>query len=99
MKLEIKNISVASLINSSVPVVVFVLGFLGAVVRFVAVPDPQLMALSGWQKMLSVGIFSLSYMMIVSALLVFAAFMYNMLTGVLGLKGFVFDLEEVHDKE
>lgn len=99
MKLEIKNISVTSLITSSVPVVVFVLGFLGAVVSYVVVPNEQLAPLNAWQKMMSIGLFSLLYMLIGSALLVFIAFMYNILTGVIGMKGFVFDLEEVHDQE
>jgi len=99
MKLEIRNISVTSLINSSVPVVVFVLGLLGAVVAYVVMPNPQLTSLNLWQKTVSIGLYSLLYMIIVSALLVFTASMYNILTGVLGLKGFVLDLEEVHDQE
>ena len=99
MKLEIRHISVVSLINSSVPVVIFILGFLGAVVRYVAMPDPQLASLNIWLKMMSIGLYSLLYMIIVSALLVLTAFVYNILTGVLGLKGFVFDLEEVRDQE
>lgn len=98
MKLEIKNISVTSLITSSVPVVVFILGFLGAVVSYVVVPNDQLLGLNTWQKTMSIGLFSLLYMLIGSALLVFIAFMYNILTGVLGLKGFVFDLEEIHEE-
>ncbi len=99
MKLEIKNISVTSLITSSVPVVVFVLGFLGAVVSYIVVPNDQLAPLNAWQKAMSVGLFSLLYMLIGSALLVFVAFMYNILTGVLGLKGFMLDIEEVHEQE
>ncbi|MBI4801230.1 MAG: hypothetical protein HY796_01785 [Elusimicrobia bacterium] len=98
MKLEIRNISVTSLINSSVPVVVFILGLLGAVVGYLVVPNPQLMSLNIWQKTISIGLYSLLYMLIVSALLVFVAFMYNILTGVLGLRGFVLDLEEVHEE-
>jgi len=99
MKLEIRNISIASLIGSSVPVVVFILGFLGAVVGFVLVPNPQIVSLNIWQKAMSIGLYSLLYMIIVSALLVFTAFVYNILTGVLGLKGFVFDLEEIHEQK
>lgn len=99
MKLEVRNISIASLITSAMPVVVFSLGLLGGVVTFLLVPNPQLDPMSMGHKILSIGFFSLLYVVIVSALLVFIAFLYNTLTGVLGMKGVAFDIEELGDHE
>lgn len=97
MKLEIRNISVTSLITSSLPIVVFALALLGGLVQFVFIDNPQIAPMSMAQKLLSVGLFSLLYVVIVSALLVFMAFLYNFLTGILGLKGVSFDLEEISE--
>ena len=99
MKLEIRNISIASLIMSSVPIVVFALAVLGGVVTFMVVPNPQLAPMSIAEKMMSVGLFALLYVVIVSALMVFVSFLYNILTGVLGMKGVSFDIEEIHEHD
>jgi hypothetical protein len=96
MKLEVRNISVASLVTSSVPLVVFVLALLGGAVTFVVVPNIQLAPMSAFQKLLSIGLYALLYVVITTAVLVFAAFVYNLLTGVLGLRGVTFDIEELH---
>ena len=96
MKLEVRNISVGSLVISSVPLVIFCLALLGGVVTFMVVPNMQLASMSFMQKMLSVGLYSLLYVVISTAVLVFAAFAYNILTGVLGLRGVTFDIEEIH---
>ena len=95
MKLEIKNVSMASLVTSSVPLVVFVVGVLGAMVTYVFVPNPQIEPMSAGAKLMSIGIFALMYAIIVSSLLVLLAFLYNMLTGVLGMRGVAFEFEEV----
>jgi len=99
MKLEIKNVSVSSLITSSVPLVVFVLGLLGGVITFMVVPNPQLNPMLLGPKLLSIGIFSLLYVVMVSALLVFVVFLYNMFTGILGMRGVVFEIEEISEQE
>ena len=99
MKLEIRNISIASLITSSVPIVVFALAILGGIVTFMVGPNPQIEPMNIGQKMLSIGLFALLYVVIVSALMVFIAFLYNVLTGVLGMKGVSFDIEEIHEHE
>jgi hypothetical protein len=99
MKLEIKNISMASHITSSVPVVVFALGLLGGVVTYLVVPNPQLDPISVGSKLVSIGVFALLYVVIVSSLLVFLTFLYNILTSVLGMKGVVFEFEEVSEHE
>ncbi len=99
MKLEVRNICITSLITSAMPIVVFALGILGGVVTFLLVPNPQLDPMGVGHKMTSIGFFSLLYVIIVSALLVFIAFLYNTLTGVLGMKGVAFDIEEISDHE
>ncbi|MFA6433166.1 MAG: hypothetical protein WCW52_00575 [Elusimicrobiales bacterium] len=99
MKLEIRNIGIASLITSSVPIVVFALAVLGGVVTFMVVPNPQIEPMNMGQKMLSVGLFALLYVVIVSALMVFVSFLYNVLTGVLGMKGVTFEIEEINEQE
>jgi len=99
MKLEIKNVSITSLITSSVPVVVFAFALLGGVATFMIIPNPQIMPMNMGLKLLSIGLFALMYVVIFSAVLVFMAFLYNILTGVVGMRGVAFDLEEVHDRE
>ena len=96
MKLEVRNIGVGSLVGSSVPFVIFVLAILGGIITFFIVPSPQLGLMTVGQRVLSVGLYALLYTVIATAVLVFAAFVYNVLTGVLGLRGVSFDIEEIH---
>ena len=99
MKLEIKNLSVASVVASPLPITLFFLSFLGGFVKFFVIPDPQLVSMTFFQKALSVCLFSLLYVVIASAVLVFAAFVYNFAGAVLGIRGIVVDIEEMHDHE
>ena len=99
MKLEIKRVSIASLVVSSLPLVVFVMAALGGAVTFMIMPAPQFSPMSLPHKLFAVGLYSLLYAVLVSALLVFVSFIYNIFTGVLGLKGVVFEFEEMHSHE
>jgi hypothetical protein len=99
MKLEIRNISITSLIFSSVPVVVCAWGVLGGLVTFIFVNNPQLSPMGMGQKLMSIGFYALLYAIITAAAMVFIAFMYNVLTGVVGLKGVEFDIEEINGQE
>ncbi len=96
MKLEVRNISVGSLVTSSVPLVIFFMAILGGVVTFMVVPNTQMAPLGMFQKLLSVGLYALMYVVICTAVMVFAAFLYNIFTSVLGLRGLTLDIEEVH---
>ncbi|MBI5743117.1 MAG: hypothetical protein HY952_01065 [Elusimicrobia bacterium] len=96
MKLEVRNVSVSSLVTSSVPLVVFVLALLGGGVTFFVVDNVQLVPMTFAQKTLSVGLYALLYVVITTAVLVLAAFVYNILTGVMGLRGVTLDIEELH---
>lgn len=98
MKLEVRNISVSSLVTSSVPLVVFFLAIIGGGVTFFLVDNVQLMPMTFAQRLLSVGLYALLYVVITTAVLVFSAFVYNIFTGVLGLRGVTLDIEEIqHD--
>jgi len=99
MKLEIRNISVGSLVISSLPLVMLAIALLGGAITFIVVPNPQYEPMSAAQKLLAVGLYSLIYAVIEASLIVFIAFIYNILTGVLGMRGVCFELEEVHDHE
>lgn len=99
MKLEVRNVSVGSLVTSSVPLVIFFMALLGGIVHFMVVPNPQVAPMSAFQKLLSVGLYSLLYVVISTAVLVFAAFIYNVFTGVMGLRGVTLDIEETPDHE
>lgn len=96
MKLEVRNVSIGSLVTSSVPLVVFCLALLGGVITFMVVPNMQMVSMTFMQKILSVGLYALLYVVIFTAVLVFAAFVYNIFTGVLGLRGVTLDIEEIH---
>ena len=99
MKLEVRNVSVGSLVLSSVPIVIFTLALLGGMVQFFVVPNPQVVPMSFFSKMLSVGLYSLLYVVITTAVLVFAAFIFNIFSSVLGLRGIILDIEELPEHE
>ncbi|MBI4655971.1 MAG: hypothetical protein HY746_04385 [Elusimicrobia bacterium] len=94
MKLEIKNVQISSLILSSLPAVIFVVGLLGGFVTFVINPSSMVTPMSLPQKFLSIGLYSLIYMVLVAAIMVLVAFVYNIFTNVLGLRGVRIETEE-----
>ena len=99
MKLEVRSVGISSLVTSSVPLVVFILALLGGVVTFMVEPNPQLAPMGFAQKLLSVALYSLLYVVITTAVMVFASFVYNVFTGVLGLRGIVLDIEEMPEHQ
>jgi hypothetical protein len=99
MKLEIKNINISSILFSSVPVVVFVLGLLGAIITFFFTPSPAVYTMTVFKKFLAIGMYSLMYTFLVVALLVFIIFVYNFFTSILGLRGIKFDIEEINQED
>ncbi len=95
MRLEIKNINISSLLFSSVPVVVFILGLLGAIITFFFTPGPAIYTMTIFKKLIAIGMYSLMYTLLVVALLVFVVFVYNFFTSIVGLRGIKFDIEEI----
>lgn len=96
MKLEVRNINMKSLVASSVPVVVFFVALLGGTFTFVAAINQQLNSMTLLQKIMSVGLYALMYAVVATIVIVFAAFVYNICTGALGLRGMTLDIEEIN---
>jgi hypothetical protein len=76
--------------------VVFFLAIIGGGVTFFMIDNVSLAPMTFAQRLLSVGLYALLYVVITTAVLVFAAFVYNIFTGVLGLRGITLDIEELH---
>ncbi len=98
MKLEVKGVQLGSLVLSSVPAVLFFIGLLGGVITFF-VENPQTAYLPLGGKLLGTAVFSLLYMLLMAALVVIAAFIYNMLTTVIGMRGVRLEIEEIAEGE
>ena len=99
MKLEVKGVQLGSLVLSSVPAVLFFLGVLGGSITFFVVDNPQVAYMGFGQKLLAMSVFSLLSMLLMAALIVIAAFIYNMLTTVVGMRGVRFEIEEIAEGE
>jgi hypothetical protein len=99
MKLEVKGVQLSSLVLSSVPAVLFFLGILGGAITFFVVENPQVAYMGFGQKLLSMAVFSVLYMLLMAALVVTASFVYNVLTGVVGLRGVRLEIEEIAEGE
>lgn len=99
MKYELKYIQPSSIVLSSLPVVLFLLGLLGGLLTFVILPNPNLDPMAGMTKLMATGLFSLLYMFLMIALLVVVAFLYNLFTQTIGLKGVRIEVEEVSGDE
>lgn len=97
MRYEIKNVKIISLLFSSLPVVIFSLGLLGAIIAFFFTPTPLVGGMSFGKKMLAVGMYSFLYTFLVLALLVVLAFVYNVFTEILGLSGVKLELGETEE--
>lgn len=97
MKYEIKYLSPASLVLSSVPLVLFCLGAIGGLLAFVIVPNPQIEPMTAVGRLMATGIFAVLYMLILLVLMVISAVVYNIFTYGLGLRGIVVRLAEAED--
>ena len=97
MNHEIRSIAVKSLALSAVPAVLLLLGLFGGVVTFFIVPNPQLGDAGPSVRFLATGLFALLYTVLMNALLIVAAFLYNLFVGVVGLRGIKVELESESD--
>lgn len=95
MKYEIKYISPASMIFSVVPVILTVIGFLGAITGFVIFPDTSMAGVGNAQKLVAVVAFTLIYALVIEIILLICVFVYNFFCS-LGLSGvsMQFDIEQ-----
>lgn len=94
MKLEVRNIRISSLVLSAFPLAVFCIAVLGGIITFFFMNNPQLAPMTAMQKLMSVGLFSLVYVVMTTALAVFFAFLYNLFGAILGLRGIEIDIDE-----
>ena len=88
-------VGVAVFLSTKVVVsaVVCCLGVFGGLMTFVLVPNPQIADMGlGW-RLLSTTIFALLYMVLMDALLLVVAALYNFFGGAVGLGGIDIDLE------
>ncbi len=95
MKCEIKYIQPGSVLFSSVPVLLFLIGLVAGLATFVFVPNPVTGPMAFPDKMVAVGVFSLLYMVSFLALFTVCAIVYNLLTAGLGLSGIKVQLDEL----
>jgi hypothetical protein len=99
MKYELKYVQPGSLVLSSMPAMLFILGLIGGFLTFVVLPNPQLDPMTILQKLMSAGLFALLYMFLMIALLTVVAFLYNFFTQMLGMKGIRVEWEEAPEDE
>ncbi len=93
MKLEIKNISLRSVIFSVYPLIVFAISLLNAVFAAEAIGEYGIM-----ERVMQVVLWSLAETMVILVTTLVVAFVYNLLCS-FGVKGLRFEIEEVEDNK
>ncbi|MBI4051902.1 MAG: DUF3566 domain-containing protein [Elusimicrobia bacterium] len=97
MKYELRSISATSILLSSIPAVLFLLGLLGGVLTFVIIPNPQIEPMNTLTRLMATGLFGLLYMVLMVALLMVVSFLYNLFTQTIGLRGIRVEIEEMEE--
>lgn len=95
MKYELKYIQPTSIVISSLPAVLFLVGLLGSLIYFVILPNPMLAPLTGMQKLMATGLTGLLWMFLWIAIVVVMVILYNFFTQTVGMKGIKMEIEEV----
>ena len=93
MKIEIKNISLKSIILSAFPLLVFALCLVNYVLQIASMPDLNFM-----QQILQIILWTLVDTMVYLVLIVIAAFIYNLFCS-FGIRGVTVTVEEPLAKE
>ncbi len=99
MRFELKSVQPSSIVISSLPAVLFFLGLIGGVVTFVVLPNAQADPMSGVERIMASGLFGLLYMFLMLALCVVVAFLYNLFTQTIGMKGIKLELDEIGETD
>jgi hypothetical protein len=98
MKYEMRYISPASLIFSVVPVVLVMMGFLGALLSFVFFPDPSVANIPILSRLVAVVSFTLVYALALEVVVLICAFTYNLFCS-MGLKGISLEFYSVESRK
>ncbi|MFA5162144.1 MAG: hypothetical protein WC421_07845 [Elusimicrobiales bacterium] len=96
MKYEIKHLPLASIVLSPVPVVLLLMGLVGGALAFLVAPNELMDPMSLRARLTAAGTFGVIYMLLVLAMMLGAAFIYNLLTA-LGLRGLCLNLEAAEE--
>lgn len=75
------------------------LGLFGGLVTFVLVPNLNAAGMSLWMRLVSTALFAIFYMVLMDALVLVIAVLYNFFSGVLGLGGLGLEFEAVEEEE
>lgn len=75
------------------------LGLLGGIIRFALQPDLNAATLSPLLRWSAAGAFGAFYMVLMDALMLVVAVLYNLFAGTVGLSGLRLDLEAADDEE
>jgi len=89
MRIEIKKISIASLLVSALPVIIFIISF---IYSLQAVFTPS--AVPFFNVLMQAVLIAIAKTVIILVCVIVGAFVYNLLCAV-GMKGVKFDLEDV----
>lgn len=91
------SIAVLAATKPVLSAVLATLGLVGGVVTFIVLPNPQMIGMTFILKLLSTLLFAALYMVLMDALVLAIAFLYNLFGA--GLRGISLDLEEAAGEE
>ncbi len=95
----VAGLSILSAARPIVSAVLGTLGLFGGAVQFLLVPNLSAAEMSLPMRLVSVLLFSVFYMILMDALILVVAVLYNAFAGVVGLGGVGLELEGVPDEE
>ena len=75
------------------------MGLFGGLVTFVLVPNINASSMSVMMRLVSAVLFALFYMVLMDALVLVIAVLYNFFSGVLGLEGLGLEFESIEEEE
>ncbi|MFA6582763.1 MAG: hypothetical protein WCS77_00555 [Elusimicrobiaceae bacterium] len=99
MKYEIKSIPLTSLVFSAVPLVVLAIGCIAGLMTFVISPSPYIEPMTTTARVTGVAVYTVLYMVIIMAIILACAFIYNIFCGLFGMRGIRFELAAVGEAE
>ncbi|PIS46925.1 MAG: hypothetical protein COT17_06080 [Elusimicrobia bacterium CG08_land_8_20_14_0_20_51_18] len=99
MKLEIKKITLMSVMFSAFSLMIFFTSLFIAVAGIFIVPNPVWIPVNFLGRVMGAGLYTLTLFVITMAYVIFLVFVYNFFVGVIGMKGLTLKMEEVPEQE